>query len=504
MTILLSQTPNNKVNFLLNPHPYTQLFSRLKTLLKENEGYQFFAIPEILSDTTNWTIDMQNIDRQFGSGGVKSYNDLSDEDKDEISDYSETIKEKITAKIANDNTFANLLNKLFFIPDKSDIKIIKTKDGILPVLTQWGCQSNETTSSINALSEVINRSRTSSAKVIIQLTYTDGSKAADRFFYIEYHGKPWKFKTNDNGIFIYGRLRLESDFQVYDLVNNQKTYINDFSVLEAGEYIANVVFPLLVSGVVIVVNQKDTPLADSEIIIEIEDKKPQTSKTDKTGKINLDNLEVGKKIKITEKVNSENTETYTIVKDNNIFKLIIVCPFPTTCTIIVQDIETCENQKNYLVLVEYEGTKNEYNTKEEAVIQIDELIEGKDIRICEKNKMDNYQIHKLNELGNDYILKISIPKPVFFKIKVIEHRYFIPFIWGKKKNLENIVVDFINNKGEKQTRTTDRDGCIGDLPVDEFGNNQKVKALVHLDKIDRKGRKKEKIFARTFILKKEA
>ncbi len=503
MAILLSLTANDKVNFLLYQYNYTQLYNRLRTLLTVNKEYQFFAIPDILTDTTNWTIDIQNIDRQFGTRGVKSYNDLSDEDKDEISDYIETIKEKITLKIKNDNTFEPIYSKLFLMPSEADIKIIKTEDGIIPVLTQWGCKSNETTSSIDPLAVVINRPRTNSAKVIIHISYTDGSMAADRFFYIDYLDKPLRTKTNKDGLFIYGRLRIDSEFQVYDLVTDKKAYTHNFKVMQSGDYIANVIFPLLVSGIVKVVNQKDTPLADREIIIEIEGEEPQTSKTDKTGKINLDSLEVGKKIKIIEKANSENTETYTIVKEQNIFKLTIICPIPTSCTIIVQDEETGENQKDYLVLVEYEGTKKEYSTGELAIIQIADLVVGNDIRISDKNKIDNYQIHKLKEQENDYILKIVIPKPRFFKIQVIEHRYLIPFIWGRKKSLENIIVDFINNKGEKLTRTTDKDGYCASLPEDEFDNNQKVKALVHLVKTDRKGRKKEKIITRTFILKKE-
>lgn len=500
--MFLSETPNSKINLLLYPHSYKQLRDRLKTLLSKEE-YQFFAIPDRLTDTTNWTTDIPDVDRQFGQRGVKSYNELTDEDKDEISDYIETIKEKITAKICDDKTFTDIHLKLFLMPDTADIKIVKTEEGIIPVLTQWGCKSNETTSTIDPLAVVINRPRANSAKVIVHITYTDGSTASDRIFYIDYLGKPLTAKTNKDGLFNYGRLKLEAEFLVYDIVNNQKSYAKDFKVTEPGEFKANVVFPLLVSGTIKVVNQKDTPLSNREVIIDIEGEEKQKKATDKTGKISLDRLEVGKQITITEKENAENTQTYTIEKDGNIFKLVIVCPIPTVCTIIVQDEGTGKNQTHYPVLVEYNGSKKEYSTGEEAIINIKDLTVGNEIKISDKNKIDNYQIHKLNEQGNDYILKIVIPKPRFFKIRVIEHRYFIPFIWGRKKNLENIVVDFINNKGEKVTRTTDKYGYCSALPEDEFDNDKKIKALIHIVKSNRKGKKKEKIVTRTFILKKE-
>jgi len=498
MAITLSQTPKNKVDFLLRPHPYLQLHNRLKNLLSKEE-YQFFAIPDILNDITNWSVDISGIDRQFGTRGIKSYNDLSDEEKDEISDYIEAIKEKITAKIKNDSTFETIYKKLFLMPDTKDIKIVKTEDGIIPVITQWGCKSNETSSSIDPLAVVIDRPRTNSAKVIVQINYTDGSKAADRDFYFEYNNKPWQHKTNNDGFKNMLRFKIGSQFQVYDLVNGKKAYIKNFEVSQPGDYVALVIFPLLVTGFVKVVNQKDSPLSDREIIIEIEEKDNQTLKTNKSGKIDLDSLEVGKKIKIIEKKNPKNTETFTIAKEQNIFKLVIVCPIPTTATITVKDIDTDEIQLHYQVLVEYEGQKKEYTTGEEGIIRLDNLIEGKEIKIS-NNKGENLQIHTLKEQNNNYVLRVQIPKPKFQDIKLIEKKYLIPYIFGPERNLENIRVDFKNNKGEIVTRITDKDGVCRALPEDDFDNNQKVEVTIYIPK--KNGKEKPKRIKKTFKFNK--
>lgn len=518
----LSETQNNKVNFLLHPHPYRQLYNRLKDIvLKNNNYYLFFAQPDVMDDTTNWATEFKEIDTAFGNRGVKSFDSLTDDEKNDIADYIEDMvgeKDKDTGKIkrkgkiaqilSKDNTFQNLWEEIFLVPAASDIKVVKTEEGIIPILTQWGCKSNETTSHIDPLSVIINRPRPNRAKVIIQVFYTDGSKATDKLFYIEYLGASIKCKTNKNGLFNYAPLRFGVQFKVYYIINQEEAYLHEFTVKEEetnkeGEFIAVVTFPLFTTGTVKVVNQKEAPLPDREIIIEVENKESYIKQTNKTGKIDLEGLEVGKQITIKEKDNPENTETYTIERDNNIFKLVIVCPIPTTATITVIDAKTDEIQFGYPVMVEYDEKKKEYLTAEDGIIRLDNLIAGNEFKITDVKHLNNFQLHTLGEENNDYVLKVDIPKPKLFKIKVIEHKYHIPYIWGPKRNLENVVVDFINSKGETITRTTDKDGFCAALPQDDFDTDKKVKALVHLVKKNRKGEKKEKIVKKTFTFKTE-
>ena len=343
--------------------------------------------------------------------------------------------------------------------------------------------------------------------LVIENQFCMAFQTPDKLFYVEYAGGEIRAKANKKGLFPYGRINLkegaEKTLNVYDKVNENKVYPQSITVTQPGEITLTVRFPLLVSGIVKVVNQKDKPLPDRNIIIEIQDSETETKPTNKFGKIDLENLEVGKKITVKVKDNLDNKKSATIVKEKNIFKLVIITPIQTTCTIVVIDEETNEEQKNYPVKVRYaDEVEKNHSTGEEAIIRLNNLIAGKEIKITDGKNADNNQTHTLSEEKNNYILKIKKPKLTFSRIKVIEQKYFFFFI-SKKKNLENIEVDFINNKGEKIRRKTDKDGYCSALPDAEFDDGQKVKVLIHIEKTNRKGKKKIKTIKKTFTFNKE-
>lgn len=481
---LLSETKNNRVAFILQPRNYTQLYNKLKTVLRA-EHYTFFARPDVLTDSTNWSSEFPG---DFQATDVLHFDQLNDEDKDTIADYVESIKAEIASILSQNNEFESILKDLFIIPAARDIKVLKTEQGLKPVLTQWGCRSNEVTSAVDPLSVVINRPRITTAKVIIEVFYSDGSKATNKPFYIHYAERDSREKTNKDGLYDRGRCRLNTSFEVYDIVKEQKAYPQTFTVTPDGKYV--VTFPLFVNGQVRVVNQKGTPMADIPVLVD-QDGEQFTRTTAKNGAFPLEDLEVGKRITIKEADNPDNAQTFTVLKEQNEFVLKIVRPLFANATVKVIDDQD-ELQRHFPVLIEYDGSQRDTDTGENGSIDLQDLEVGKTVKVAEKNKISNFQTYTVAEEANEFVLKIEKPEAKFVQVKLIDH---------KNQPLPGIPIDFSYN-GQIANLTTNTEGvCI--LPYESFTDREKVQAMVRLTRENKKGERKEKLVKKRFVFKNE-
>jgi len=462
----LIETQNNKVKFLINKN-YTQLYNKLKTILPE-ELYSFFARPDVFTNHTNWSCESKPLK-------VLTFDKLSDEDKDEICDSVEFKKQKISELLINDSEFKTIVDKIFKIPSEKDVYILKTEYEIVPIITQWGCDSNDVKSTVDALSHIISRPRTNSAKVIIEIFYTDGSKAIAKPFFIEYKGAEGKEKTNNEGIYNRGRCKLNTTFKVYDIVDGEKKYFHEFTVLENVKYIVN--FPLFVPLTIKVVNQNNLPMSNIPVIINY-DGTENTQISDKVGFIHLTNFEVGKNVIIKEKDDTNNTVEHKIVKEKNVVILKIFRPILTTGNVKVVDDEN-NLLLNYPITIEYNGTEKDYSTTASGILLLKDIEVGRNIKIVDKNNLSNFKEYLISETDNEFILTIIKEKPIvippkepkFIKVRLIDH---------KDKPIIKTKIDF-DYKGEKMTIETDENG-ICELPADNFKDKDRIKAIIHLVK----------------------
>jgi len=574
--ITLHETKNTEVNFILAPENYTGLYNKLEQHLPK-ELMQFFAKPVKSGTRTKWYIE-DNV--KYNKNDIKSYDSLDEQQKNMVSDYIEHIKPQIENILSRNRYFEQNSYAFFVIPETKNIKVILTEFEPIIILTQWACKSNSIVTTVDKLKAVINRPKPNREKIIVLVKYTDKSIALNRQFYFEYTGfqtVQLKSKTNTKGMRDMGKFKYDSQFSVYDIIENQKRFIHNFTV-KKGQEIYEVVFPIFANAKVKVINQKKQIVPNIDVIINY-DNEDSFRNTAKTGFFSLENLEVGKEVIISEKAKPENKKKYIVEKNNNEFVLEILQDIFSDLIIKVVN-QKGEIVPNTLLLLEYEGkhierTEKEHQADDQAEINLEEILIGSKIKATEKNNSSNIQEYTFSEDQNELIFKITqpfyknvkikvlnqhnelvpdttllltykgenielgekehtanelafidlnnilegsqikaiekdepkniqtyivteqedeliftifVPEPKFVKIKLEERPIFLLF-WKKEKPLVGITIDFTYN-GETRQAITDKDG-ICTLPEGSFVNNEKVKTVIHIPKKTKKDKEKK-------------
>lgn len=480
--VLLSETLDREVNFILSPHNYIGLYNKLKRYLPEY--YTFFARPTKVGNKTKWYFETN---KKYKRNQIKSFNELSEELKDTVSDYIEEIKPEISEILKRKSDVKNFYNSFFKIIEEDDIKVIETEYEPIIILTQWACEPNSVETHIDPLNMVINRPRPDRTRVIIEIKYSDGSIANDRKFYYHYKTFDRARKTNQEGLYNFGRFKFGSQISVYDLIDGKKKSVHDITVTEGKEKY-EIIFPLFTKAKVKVINQKKKVIPNVDINVEYEDE-IQIKNTGKFGFFNINDIEVGKEIKISEKENPKNSKTYKIQKNKNEYILEILEPFYSDAKIKVVN-QNGEILPNRLLLIQHEGKdyekqENEYISDDEGIIELKNILEGSQITATEKDNPKNVQTYILTEENNEFLFEIFAPPPKFVKIKLVNRKFF----WQKYEIMKGITIDFTYNGETRQALTNEEGICI--LPEGSFINKEKVKTSIHLPK-KKKKRKKNK------------
>lgn len=475
--MLLSETSTTTITPKL-PSNYTQVYNKLQTLLSKEE-HSFFARPDVVSNQIKWSSDVET------SKPIRSFQNLSAEEKDEVADYLEKQEKNIKASLKNNTDFKKFLDNLFLVPSEESIKVISTEKGLIAILTEWGSVSNTSISEINPVSMLIKRPRSTTSRVVVKILYTDGTVASDKTFYYSYAGgNEIASRANQEGIRDFGRFKIGSEFKVLDKVNGLSVNEHIFTVSNEEEYIVH--FPLYTKATLKVIDQKDRIVTDFEVGIKAENNQNFYT-TDARGIIELDNLEVGKQITAFEKNKPEKTQTYTLEREDNNFALRIFQEISVSLIVEVLD-ENDEIQFHYPVLIEYNGTETEYSTESDGKIRLSSLEENKTVRIIDKNKIDNFVTHTLEEGKNKIQLKIIKPQKKFVRITLINH---------KDEPIPAIPIDFTYTK-ETASRTTDEKGvCV--LAHEDLVDGEKIKTKIYLSKPSKKDKDKKKIIKKSFI-----
>jgi hypothetical protein len=474
----LSENRHTESSFILGQN-YTQLYNRLKDAL--GEKVFLFARPDMLSQTTKWTSELPDT---IKIGAVRSFTELSEAEKDELSDYIENAQYAIEQILQQKTDLKEIIPILFRLPNESDIKVIQTDEGLRPIFTQWGCKTNATNSTIDPVAIAIGRPRADSSKVILEVQYTDGSPAVGKTYFQEYLGKETTQKTNAEGKRDMGRIKHGVSFRVYDIENGQKKYLHTFTVERGGRYL--MLIPLFTEGRVRVINQKQEPIAQVSVQI-VHDNTNKTLKTNELGIIELADLEVGKEIFVCLADDSTNQTTSTIKRENNEFILRIFEPVYSEARIEVRN-EQNQPETNYRVWVDYDGKKEELVTNEQGVIHLPRLLVGKELRATDTLNTSNTVAQKIVEGENILLLQIHRLQPKMVQVRLVNHR---------KAPLPNIPIDFAYNT-QKKTLTTNEPDALCWLPFDTFVNKEKVQATIHLPT-----KKGEKIVKKSFVFKQD-
>ena len=461
----INDTKNKEVNFLLHPLNYTQLHNKLKTVLDPKE-LQLFARPDITTDTTSWTADIK------GQGKMLNFDQLPEEEMDNVADQLEQLKESVTQKLSDIKGLEQVAKHLFTVPEPKDIKAIFIDEVWAPLLTQWACSSNISTSKIDPLSTLLFRPRNNTDHVSVKVMYTNGEMAENKEFYVEYNGKESRESANAQGIYNRGRCKLNTTLSLFELINGNRTHLQQLSVKKGAAYV--VYFPLLTKGIVTVLDQHEKPLAGEKIFITTDNAELEYT-TDDQGNILLDYIEVGKQVQVKDTVDESNIQQYDVKKEGNdyIFHVVRTAYLPVTVT--VQN-SFGENQPGYQLVIERNGqTASTHTADAHGQIIFNKVPEGSQLKVSTVNQLKT-EVYTVAANNNQYIFQLPAEKEVSVK-----------FIDKKNKPVPGIKVDFKYN-GITRSMTTDEKGvCI--LPYDSFVDREKVKVIAHWPEKKSKKRK---------------
>ena len=190
--ILLSERPNQEVKFLMAPRNYTAIYNQLALMLPP-DLMALFAKPMQKGHSTVW---FANINRNQVSGNAISYDQLTEDQKNEVADILEIAQTKVSSVLQKNPQAQEWVEELFVLPSTDSIKVFQTSNGLMVNLTEWGSRLLNASDALNPFTTVIRRPRPNRAKVIIQATFTNGSIADNKPFFFKIHNVVKQFKTN--------------------------------------------------------------------------------------------------------------------------------------------------------------------------------------------------------------------------------------------------------------------------------------------------------------------
>lgn len=262
--IYIAEKANSRVKFLLAPRNYTGLYNQLRQFLPEHL-LALFAKPIQKSNATAWYAD---VSEDHISGSFRAYNQLSDEEKNEVSDFLENRQREMASIFEDKVNFNPLFKDLFTIPEEESIYVAQTAEGLQAFMLEWGCQLAAATSEANPLTRIISRPRPSKTKVEIVARNADGTIAANKAFTFEVNSFPKTFTTNKEGKFNLGLFPVGIGFDIYELIDGEQRSIHHFIVAPEQDY--HVTFEALAvqtEAQIIVQDQHGNLLPDYPLVV---------------------------------------------------------------------------------------------------------------------------------------------------------------------------------------------------------------------------------------------
>lgn len=456
----ISETRNKDINFLIQSMNYTQLHNKLGTILSKEE-IRLLAKPDISPDTTAWFAEA-------GTGAkIVDHSNLTDAQKDELADIIEQLREQILFKLNNNKDFSQIAKVLFSLPQENDIKCIIEENKIVPVFTQWACNSNLVRSSIDPLSTLLGRPRVNTDDVTIRFNYHTGEPAINKTVYFFYNEKESEETTGDEGLYHRGRCRIGSSFTVYCVSDGKKKYQQHFTVVKGGEYRA--VFPLLTSATVKIIDQHEAILV-GETIYTIQENGTCTYVSDENGIVILENIIVGVVLVLKDTSSNPIIQQQIPERNGNEFIFKLERKYTGQCRIRVVN-EMDQPLPGVSLLTEQSGKHAEYISDESGIINAGEIAAGSQLKVINKLNLENFTMFVVKKGFNDFIFRL---------VQLPEKMVTVRFIDAKKNPLVNTKVDF-SFGSTILTLESDING-VCQLPFKELTDKETIKTFIHLSR----------------------
>lgn len=449
----IGETQNRNVNFLLLPFNYTQMYNKLTTLLS-TEDVRCLAKPDMISGTTAWTAVCGKEAR------IVAFESLSDEQKDELADRLEVLKQNIITKLAGVKEMQPILTHLFTVPSTSDVKAIVDQNMVYPLLLQWGCTSNEVNSSADPITSLINRPRTNSAYVDISFVYHTGEPASLIPFKLHYRNLETDCHTDSAGNYVLGRCKLQTHFAVqYSTDGFSRRY--DFEVTNGAAYQVTI-FKMAERGLR-VIDQHGQPVPNTPVILRTDTE--QTIQTDATGCASLGSWKVGDTLTVIDAIDPTNQTTDQVTAENTMLTLKVVRYQRATCKVHVVD-EHRNPVVGFALDLAYNTIQENRYTNDFGLIGLtDNLYVGNTLTITNPKNPANQQAFILEHPENEIEFVLYSLPPEFVTFKLVD----------KKKNpLQQVAFDILI-QGKKHSLVSDDQGvCM--LPKEMFKDGEWLKA----------------------------
>ena len=215
-----------------------------------------------------------------------------------------------------------------------------------------------------------------------------------------------------------GKWRTGSSFSVY-LKENEEHLFEEQFVVNEGQKFYEIVIPFYTPVSILVKDQKKVLLSNYKIVVNYKNQSKEYT-TDRLGKVNIERLEAGEFITVSDAKNLEISSNYTIEKEKNVFEFYIIQPVNATIKVI-------DNKGNllpdYKITISQPNEEKEYTSNQEAMVELQKLQPNSKIVITEE-KYKNKQEYTINELEekNDFEFIVNIPEKKKIKLTLIDHK----------------------------------------------------------------------------------
>ncbi len=229
---IVAQKPYSNIRILNGTvSDYKLRFTQIVEALKGSKSYSLFAEPMVSGANIVWTTTL--------GGTVKSYTELSQNEKTETDKLLRTQASQIVAELSNNQKVADLVRQYLTLPSADDIYVADAGGTKSVILTQWGSVSDDA----NLKPLQITADEHFTVPVIIKLQYTDGADAPGEDVFLEFNAKEHKETVDENAKIDFGKLNVGTKFSVYQYVEGKRMFVHDFTTDIRIEYLVQIPRP---------------------------------------------------------------------------------------------------------------------------------------------------------------------------------------------------------------------------------------------------------------------
>lgn len=470
----LSRHNRTEVSCLLNRN-YESVYSRLLEVLSSDEVGLFASVQSMKREMI-WN----------SNDGVsyKSYANIAEEDKDEISDILQDYKERILPKLQQDQELGSIASQLLIVPSASDIYVGKKIDGSFAIkLTKWACKDVRGENNNDPLYVIVNRPKSNHFPAQVRIRYSDGSLYAQMPFVFTYKDRVKTFKTNQDGDYPLGLLKKEVGFSIQQSETATDT-IHHFTMSEE-QQIYEAVFPYKINFNIQVVDQKGTTVPNVALNIDYDNFHRQET-ADNDGKIAITDFELTRaQLVLTETEQSDNQQTFDLNKETNTIIFKVYRKYLGNALVKVIN-ESDEPVSDYPLSIGLGDEQLDRQTNSAGIVDLGRLEVGQQVVVNGENQSKTFEVE---EGENEFVLRITTPEtpppppPEIVTIKLINH---------KNEPLPNIPMTF-NIGGQEYQEVTDENG-VCHFTKNSFTDKEKIKVKIQT----KKKNGKEKIYNKVF------